>query len=100
MKRRVRIRRKRENRFSMALVIMVILMIMVVVAVGTIQLGEKQAVLDERAEKLTKELQEEEERSLEINELEKYSKTDKYIEEQAQEKLGLVNENQIIFKEE
>ena len=100
MARRVRIRRKRENRFSMALVTIVILMVMIVVAFGRAQLKDKQAVVDEETLKLEQEIAKEEERSLEIDEKEKYSKTNKYVEEVAREKYGMVKENEIVFKEE
>lgn len=100
MARRVRIRRKRENRFSMALVTIVILMVMIVVAFGRAQLKDKQAVVDEETLKLEQDIAREEERSLEIDEKEKYSKTNKYVEEVAREKYGMVKENEIVFKEE
>ena len=100
MARRVRIRRKRENRFSMALVTIVILMVMIVVAFGRAQLKDKQDVVDDRTLQLEQEIAREEERSLEIDEKEKYSKTNKYVEEVAREKYGMVKENEIVFKEE
>ena len=40
----------------------------------------------------------EKERSEEINKLKKYVGTDEYIEEVAREKLGLVKENEILFR--
>ena len=40
----------------------------------------------------------EKERSKEIKELDKYVGTDKYVEDVAKEKLGLVHNNEIIFK--
>ena len=43
---------------------------------------------------------EEEKRVEEIEEYRKYTQTQKYVEEVAKEKLGLVNENEIIFKSE
>ena len=100
MARRVRIRRKVENRFSMALVTIVIIMVMIVVAFGRAQLREKQAVEDDRTLQLEQDIAREEERSLEIDEKEKYSKTNKYVEEVAREKYGMVKENEIVFKEE
>ena len=43
---------------------------------------------------------EEEERTKEIEEYAKYTQTKKYIEEVAKDKLGLVYEGEIIFKDE
>ena len=100
MARRVRIRRKVENRFSMALVTIVIIMVMIVVAFGRAQLKDKQAVEDAETLRLEQEIAKEEQRSLEIDEKEKYSKTNKYVEEVAREKYGMVKENEIVFKEE
>ena len=42
----------------------------------------------------------EEERALEIEEFEKYTQTKMYIEEVARDKLGLVYEGEILFKDE
>ena len=48
---------------------------------------------------LEKELEEEEERTSQIKELEEYMQTDLYAEDVAREKLGLVKENEIVFEE-
>ena len=42
----------------------------------------------------------EEERAKEIEEFEKYTQTKKYVEEVARDKLGLVYEGEILFKDE
>ena len=49
---------------------------------------------------LREQIAEEEKRKEEIAEYEKYTRTKKYVEEVAKDKLGLVNEDEIIFKEE
>ena len=43
-------------------------------------------------------LEEEEQRTQEIEELKKYVQTKKYVEEVAKERLGLVYEDEILFK--
>lgn len=48
---------------------------------------------------LEKELEEEEERTSQIKELEEYMQTDLYAEDVAREKFGLVKENEIVFEE-
>lgn len=98
--RRVYVRKKRQNRFSMTLVIMVILMLMIVVTYKRIELHEKREAYALKEEELLEQIAEEEERSTEIEEYRKYTQTKKYVEEVAKEKLGLVNENEIVFKEE
>lgn len=49
-------------------------------------------------EELQTQIDAEKERSEEINKLKKYVGTDEYIEEVAREKLGLVKENEILFR--
>ncbi len=100
MGRRVLDRKKRQNGFSVALVIMVILMLMVVISFKRYELKQKQAEYTQKEELLLEQIAEEEERAEEIEEYRKYTQTQKYIEEVAKEKLGLVNENEIIFKSE
>ena len=100
MSRKVLDRKKRQNGFSVALVIMVILMLMVVVSFKRYELKQKQEEYTLKEEQLLEQIAEEEERAEEIEEYRKYTQTQKYIEEVAKEKLGLVNENEIIFKSE
>ena len=100
MSRRVLDRKKRQNGFSVALVIMVILMLMVVISFKRHELKQKQEEYTQKEEQLLEQIAEEEERAEEIEEYRKYTQTQKYIEEVAKEKLGLVNENEIIFKSE
>lgn len=84
----------------MILITIVVIMLVVVVAVGRYNIKQKQAEYDKREAKLAEQIAEEEARSAEIQEYEKYTKTKKYAEEVAKEKLGLVNEDEIIFKED
>ena len=49
---------------------------------------------------LMEEIGKEEQRTEEIKEYEKYTQTKQYIEEVAKDKLGLVHEGEIIFKDE
>lgn len=100
MSRRVLDRKKRQNGFSVALVIMVILMLMVVISFKRHELKQKQEEYTLKEQQLLEQIAEEEERVEEIEEYRKYTQTQKYIEEVAKEKLGLVNENEIIFKSE
>ena len=93
-------RKRQQNKFSMLLVTMVLVMIMVVVSISGRKLREKidaVSVTQTRYERL---LQEEEKRKQDIEEFGKYTQTKKYVEEVAQDKLGLVYEGDIIFKQE
>ena len=62
---------------------------------------DKTCVKDEtRIEELNKDIANEMEEAEKIQELKAYVQTKKYIEEVAREKLGLVYEDEIIFKSE
>ena len=100
MARKAAYRRKRQNRMGMLLVTTVVLMMLIVVAVKSAELREKSAAYTAREEALMQEIAEEEARAEEIAEYEKYTQTKKYVEEIAKEKLGLVYEDEIIFKDE
>jgi len=73
----------------MLLVTTVVLMMMLVVTFKSVEL---------RAQ--LQEIEAEEARSAEIEEYGKYTQTKKFVEEVAKEKLGLVYEGEIIFKDE
>ena len=53
-----------------------------------------------KQEKLEEKISDEEQRQQEIQEFRKYTQTKRYAEEVAKEKLGLVYEDEIIFKQE
>ena len=89
-RKKVAYRKRSQNRFSMFLVSLVVVMIMVAVAID-----EKAAELKQ----LEMLIAEEEKRALEIEEFGKEVKTKGYIENLAREKLGLVYEGEILFKE-
>lgn len=99
-KRKVAYRKRRQNRFSMFLVTLVVLMILVVVSVKSSDLKKQQEIYRTKEEQLTKELDAERARTEDIEEYRKYTQTKKYVEEVAKDKLGLVYEDEIIFKEE
>ena len=83
---------------AMVLVTMVVLVMMLVVAVNNHQLKTKLATYQHREEALREQIAQEEKRTEEIREFEKYTKTKKYIEEVAREKLGLVYEDEILIQ--
>lgn len=93
-------RKRQQNKFSMLLVTMVLVMIMVVVSISGRKLREKIDAVSETQARYEKLLQEEEKRKQDIEEFGKYTQTKKYVEEVAQDKLGLVYEGDIIFKQE
>ena len=100
VRRSIRVKKKKQNRVSMGLVILVVFMILVVVSFRGVGLKEKKEEYEKKEAQLSEEIAMEEQRAIEIEEYEKYTQTKKYVEEVAKEKLGLVKENEIIFKEE
>ena len=98
MARRVAFRRKRQNRLGMALVSFVVLMLMAVILFKGSQLKQKQAEYQQKEEMLQSQIDEEHERTQRLTDYEKYTKTDKFVEEIAKEKLGLLYENEILFR--
>ena len=100
MARRAAYRKRRQNKFGMFLVFIVVVMLTVVVAVRGIEMKAKLADNRQREAELEAQIAAEEERTQEIEEMEKYSEPLGYTEEVAKEKLGLVNEGEIIFRDE
>lgn len=98
MKRKIVFRKKNQNQLGMFLVTTVVLMLLVVVAVDSRALKETQKELHYKIEGLQEEIGIENLRQEELVELRKYTKTKKYVEEVAKDKLGLMYENEILFK--
>lgn len=63
-------------------------------------LEQELARYKEQERSLTKKVEEEEARTEEIDRQKEYMQTDEYIEETARDRLGLVKDNEIIFKED
>lgn len=99
-RRKTPYRKRHQNRFSMFLVSLVVLMIMVVVAVRSVELQQKIEVYDAQIASLTTQIEAENTRAEEIEEYRKYTQTKAYVEEVAKDKLGLVYEGEILFKED
>ena len=76
----------------------VILLLAVIVSVSSIEPRAKNSAYIEQEQELEEEIQAEKDRAEEIDDLEEYVGTDEYVEQTAKDKLGLVHENEIIFK--
>lgn len=98
MARKVAFRKKRQNRLGMICVTIVVSMLMIVILFKSMELKQKYAGYVERETALQTQIDEENERTKKLEEYEKYTKTDKFVEEYAKEKLGLVYENEILFR--
>jgi cell division protein FtsB len=100
MARKAAYHKKRQNTTGMLLVTTVVIMMLIVVMVNSVELREKRASYLAREETLMQEIEAEQARTEKIEEYEKYTQTKKYVEEIAKNKLGLVYEGEIIFKDE
>jgi len=98
MKRKVAFRKKRQNRLGMICVTMVVAMLMVVILFKSIELKSKYADYVKQEADIQAQIDYEQERTKKLEEYEKYTKTDKFVEEYAKEKLGLVYDNEILFR--
>ena len=93
-------RRIRHSRPSVFAITIIVALLLTVISVDSKTLIEKNKSLTEKEAELTAQLEAEQARTEELDEFEKYTKTKKYAEEMAKKKLGLVHENEIIFKTE
>lgn len=75
-------------------------MMLIFVSVASLSLRVSNANKQERIAELESQIEAEKEKAEEIEEYGKYVQTKKYAEEVAKEKLGLVYEDEIIFKAE
>lgn len=89
-----------QNKMSMGLAAVIVGILIVVILVACFGLYQRLRKNRERIAELETEIVEEEQRAVEIEEYGNYTKTREYIEEVAREKLGLVYEGEVIFKEE
>ena len=78
--------------------VIVILSLVIFIHGSTLQVRNKEYKAQEA--ELLAQIEDEKQRSEEIEELRKYVGTDEHIESVAKEKLGLVHENEILFKSE
>ena len=99
-KRKVAYRTKYQNRFSMFLVSLVVVMIMILVQVKSIEIQQKIDGKKAEIETLQAQIDEEKKRAQQIEEFGKEVQTKGYIENIAREKLGLVYEDEILFKQD
>lgn len=91
-------RKKNGQNAGTMSIVFIVLVFVVVMSIQIYKLKEKDALLKEREENLQQQLTEEMLREEELEELDLYTKSMEYIKDMAN-KLGLVFENEIIFKE-
>lgn len=91
-------RKKRGNNAGMLSIVFIVVIFVAVMSIQIYKLKEKDLALAEREQNLMQQLTEEMQREEELEALDLYTRSMEYIKDMAN-KLGLVYENEIIFKE-
>ena len=92
--------RRYKRKTGVGYIAFIVLCICFVFFIGKRNLEQKKKEHLLKEEELTTLIKKEEERELELNNLEAYVQTKKYVEDIARGKLGLVYEDEIIFETE
>ncbi len=93
-------RRKKKNGTGIGIIAFVVLMLCAIVSYRRISLAQEEEDAQIKIDRLEAQYQEEQDRTHEIEEYKAYTKTDKYKEDVARNKLGLVYEDEILFEPE
>ena len=95
-------RKKRMNQNGIAMLSITFVVGVLFIAMMTMSLNLQQQISDCKTEmkEVQSQIDEENERTKEIDETKERMDTDEYVAEVAREKLGLVKDNEIVFKEE
>lgn len=96
MKRRRR--RRGSNRRAMLVISAVVAVLLISLTIQSQTLVAKNAAYAEKESGLKKKIEGENKRTEEIEDLEDYMQTNEYVEKMAKDKLGLIYEDEIIFK--
>ena len=88
------------NSLGMIAIALVVLVLLGGLMLKSNDLKERLTGYDAKAATLQQQIEDEQTRTEEIDKLKKYMETDEYAEEVAREKLGLVKDNETVFKKE
>lgn len=89
-----------NNYLGMALISVVVVLLLGVLTVQSNELKAKISSYDTRAAEIRTSIEEEQDRTKQIDEEKEYMQTDEYVAEIARDRLGLVKSNEIVFEEE
>jgi len=90
--------KQNKHKKSMLLISLILLMLSGVLGVHSITLQSRNKIYQQQESELLAQIKEQEQRAAEIAEYEAFVNTDEYVKKVAEEKLGLVDPNEIIFK--
>lgn len=99
MARRAAYQTKYHNKTSIYIVLFTLIIFAAVLFVNCNSLDEKRQKLQTEEAQYQELLEKEKQETLDLQELEKSTQTKKYYEQIAKERLGMVYEDEIIFKE-
>ena len=88
------------NSLGMIAIALVVLVLLGGLMLESNGLKERLTGYDAKAATLQQQIEDEQTRTEEIDKLKKYMETDEYAEEVAREKLGLVKDNETVFKKQ
>ena len=88
------------NSLGMIAIALVVLVLLGGLMLKSNDLKERLTGYDAKAAILQQQIEDEQTRTEEIDKLKKYMETDEYAEEVAREKLGLVKDNETVFKKQ
>ena len=91
-------KKHKKNKKGLSIIAFIVVVFCICVGVRTNQLKTEQEELAKKQEAIEKEIAEEEKRTKELEEQEKYMGTKKYMEDVAKEKLGLVYPDEILIE--
>ncbi|MBQ3391946.1 MAG: septum formation initiator family protein [Lachnospiraceae bacterium] len=97
---KTRSRRRQQNGINLILSVLVVLILLAVIGVSGFSLYRKLQAGEARKVELQEEIAAEERRAEEIEEYREYTQSDEFVREIARQKLGLVYEGEVVFKEE
>lgn len=92
-------KRKRKGRTGAGIITFVVIILFAIVSYRRVGLAEVEKKGEIELARLNEKIQEQEERTADIENRSKYVQSKQYIEDIAREKLGLVYKDEIIFKE-
>ena len=96
---RGRRRNRKSNRAGTISVSLIVFTLLIVMSIQILKLHQKNQDYVAQEQSLQEQLNEETERQDDLKNYEAYTKTQDYIEDIAKSKLGLVHNNEIVFKE-
>lgn len=89
----------RQNKAAMLCITFVVSVLLIVLLFEGHSLKLKIDANDRKSAQLEQKIAEENQRTKDINDLQSYMQSDEYLEKAAKEKLGLIKDNEILFKE-